>query len=46
MLGDDRRLAPPDLLAQFPDELADFHSDRPMQNALFWSYEPDRRAVA
>jgi len=46
MLGDEHRLAPPDLIAQFPDELADFHSDRPMQNALFSSYEPERRAVA
>jgi len=46
MLGDERRLAPPDLIARFPDELADFHSDRPMQDALFSSYEPERRAVA
>jgi uncharacterized protein YecE (DUF72 family) len=46
ILGDERRLAPPDLIAQFPDALADFHSDRPMQDALFSSYEPERRAVA
>lgn len=35
IMGDDRRLAPPDLLQRFPPELADFHSDRPMQDALF-----------
>jgi uncharacterized protein YecE (DUF72 family) len=46
MLGDDRRMAPADLLARFPAQLADFHADRPMQNALFSSYEPERRAVA
>jgi|HubBroStandDraft_6_1064221.scaffolds.fasta_scaffold82818_4 uncharacterized protein YecE (DUF72 family) len=46
MLGDERRLAPADLIAAFPSELADFHSDRPMQDALFSSYEADQRAVA
>jgi uncharacterized protein YecE (DUF72 family) len=45
MLGDDRCLAPPDLIAVFPQELADFHSDRPIEDALFSSDEPDR-AVA
>ena len=46
MLGDERRLAPADLIAAFPRELADFHSDRPMQDALFSNYEADHRAVA
>lgn len=46
MLGDERRLAPAGLIAAFPNELAEFHSDRPMQDALFSSYEPDHRAVA
>jgi len=46
MLGDERRLAPADLIAAFPGELTDFHSDRPMQDALFSSYEADQRAVA
>jgi uncharacterized protein YecE (DUF72 family) len=46
MLGDDRRLAPADLIAAFPTELAEFHSDRPMQDALFSSYKPNHRAVA
>ncbi len=46
MLGDDRRLAPTDLIAAFPTELAEFHSDRPMQDAPFSSYEPNQRAAA
>ena len=46
MLGDERRMAPADLIAAFPNELAEFHSDRPMQDALFSSYEPEHRAVA
>ena len=46
MLGDERRLAPADLIAAFLSELAEFHSDRPIQDALFSSYEPDHRAVA
>ena len=46
MLGDERQLAPADLIAAFPHELAEFHSDRPMQDALFSSCEPDHRAVA
>lgn len=45
-LGDDRRLAPVDLIEQFPDELADFHSKRPMQETLFAHYAASRRAVA
>jgi uncharacterized protein YecE (DUF72 family) len=35
MLGDQRRLAPADLLRRFGPELAEFHSDRPVQDALF-----------
>jgi len=46
MLGDDRRMAPADLIARFPAELEDFHAERPVQNALFASCEPDHRAVA
>lgn len=46
MLGDERRLAPAELIAAFPSELTEFHSDRPMQDALFSSYAPDHRAVA
>ncbi len=46
LLGDERHTAPADLIARFPIQLEDFHADRPMQDALFSSYEPDRRAVA
>jgi uncharacterized protein YecE (DUF72 family) len=46
MLGDDRRLAPVELIRQFPEELAEFHSDRPVQAALFPASVSDRRAVA
>jgi len=35
MLGDQRRLAPADLLRRFGPELPEFHSDRPVQDALF-----------
>ena len=35
MLGDDRRASPAELLQRFPNELTGFHSDRPMQDALF-----------
>ena len=35
ILGDDRRMAPRDLIRNFPDRFAGFHSDRPMQDALF-----------
>ena len=35
MFGDDRRMAPADLIRKFPAELADYRSDRPMQDALF-----------
>jgi uncharacterized protein YecE (DUF72 family) len=35
MLGDQRRLAPSDLLRRFGSELPEFHSDRPVQDALF-----------
>jgi uncharacterized protein YecE (DUF72 family) len=45
ILGDDRRLAPAPLMEQFPDELADFRSERPIQDALFAHYA-ERRAVA
>ena len=46
MLGDERRTAPPELIQRFPEELAEFHSKCPMQDALFSSWAPDRRAVA
>jgi uncharacterized protein YecE (DUF72 family) len=35
MLGDQRRLAPAELLRRFGSELPEFHSDRPIQDALF-----------
>ena len=35
MLGDDRRMAPADLLRRYADELSGFRSDRPVQDALF-----------
>jgi len=34
MLGDDRRLAPATLLEQFPEELAEFRSEVPVQDAV------------
>jgi len=46
MLGDERRLAPVELIRRFPVELAEFHSDRPVQEALFPAPMSDRRAVA
>jgi len=46
MLGDDRRVAPPELIQRFPNELADFHTRRPMQDALFSNWTPEHRAVA
>jgi uncharacterized protein YecE (DUF72 family) len=46
MLGDDRRRAPAQLIEQFPEELADFRAERPIQNALFAHYGPEHRAVA
>jgi len=46
MMGDDRLLAPAELLARFPSQLEAFHASRPIQSALFASYEEDRRAVA
>ncbi len=45
ILGDDRRLAPAQLIEQFPEELADFRAERPIQDALFANYLP-HRAVA
>jgi len=46
MLCDERRLAPAPLIEQFPEELADFRAERPMQAALFAQHVPARRAVA
>ena len=46
MLGDDRQAAPADLIARYPEELEDFHANRPVQSALFATSEPERRAVA
>jgi uncharacterized protein YecE (DUF72 family) len=45
MLGDQRHIAPPDLIERFPIELSDYHADRPMQRALFATSEPDRRVA-
>ena len=46
LLGDDRAQAPASLIARFPEELAAFHADRPMQEVLFDGYATDHRAVA
>ncbi len=46
ILGDDRRLAPAQLIEHFPEELADFRAERPIQDALFAHYEAEHRAVA
>jgi uncharacterized protein YecE (DUF72 family) len=46
ILGDDRRRAPAQLIEQFPEELADFRAERPIQDALFAHYESEHRAVA
>lgn len=46
MLGDDRHLAPVQLIERFPDELAAFHPERPMQEELFTAAFAGRRAVA
>jgi len=35
ILGDDRRAAPSELMGRYRCELADFHPERPIQNALF-----------
>ncbi len=40
LLGDDRRVAPPDLLRKYPVDLLEFHTSRPLQVDLF------ERAVA
>jgi uncharacterized protein YecE (DUF72 family) len=46
ILGDDRRLAPAQLIERFPEELAEFGAELPVQDALFANYAPERRAVA
>ena len=35
MSGDDRRVAPADLIRRFPDQLGDFRPEHPVQDALF-----------
>ena len=35
ILRHERRMAPADLIRRFPGELAEFHADRPVQDALF-----------
>lgn len=44
MLGDDRRLAPAPLIEHFPQKLAAFRSEVPVQDALFANYEDNRAA--
>ncbi|HTW68136.1 MAG TPA: DUF72 domain-containing protein [Bryobacteraceae bacterium] len=44
MLGDDRRQAPVTLIEQFPQELAAFRSEMPVQDALFARYDNNRAA--
>ncbi len=46
ILGDDRRLAPAQLIERFPEELSEFRSERPVQDVLFATYAPEHRAVA
>jgi uncharacterized protein YecE (DUF72 family) len=46
MLGDDRLRAPAQLIEQFPEELADFRAERPIQDQLFARHRSDQRAVA
>ena len=46
ILGNDRRLAPAQLIEQFPEELADFRAKFPVQDALFAHYDREQRAVA
>jgi uncharacterized protein YecE (DUF72 family) len=46
ILGNDCRLAPAQLIEQFPEELADFRAKFPVQDALFAHYEREQRAVA
>jgi uncharacterized protein YecE (DUF72 family) len=46
ILGDDRRLAPAQLIEHFPEELAAFRAERPIQDALFAQYKTEHRAVA
>ena len=43
MLGDTRERAPRELVRRYPEELGEFHCERPVQNSLFGSWE---RAVA
>jgi uncharacterized protein YecE (DUF72 family) len=45
ILGDDRHLAPAPLFEKYPEELAGFRSEVPVQDALFARYA-DERAVA
>jgi uncharacterized protein YecE (DUF72 family) len=46
LLGDDRRIAPAELIEKYPEELAEFHPERPVQEALFVSRMAQGRAVA
>ncbi len=46
LLGDDRQMAPVNLIREYPAELAEFHSERPVQAALFPTYAREHRAVA
>lgn len=46
ILGNDRQLAPAQLIEQFPEELADFRAKFPVQDALFVNYDREQRAVA
>lgn len=45
MFGDQRHQAPADLIREFPDQMADFHADRPLQNSLFENYQTGHRAA-
>ena len=45
MLGEERRVAPAELLRKYRSELADFHPERPIQNVLFSNSVPGRQVA-
>jgi uncharacterized protein YecE (DUF72 family) len=45
LCGDDRGCAPAGLIQKYRLELADFHPERPLQNALFNAFTPSRRVA-
>ena len=45
LCGDDQGCAPAGLIQKYRLELADFHPERPLQNALFNAFTPGRRVA-